>query len=84
MLRDALQIPAVTSGFSNLTSLTTSRLDATEKKRLHSERQKKAAGMEKHVPKRFITVSAMYPKASVLSRFDKALLPIQGFLVMWL
>lgn len=45
--------------------------------------EKKAATMEKlPLIKRFITVSAMYPKASTLSGFDKALLTIQYFLVM--
>lgn len=33
--------------------------------------------------KKCINVSAMFPKASVLSGFDKALLTIQCFLVMW-
>ena len=74
----ALQIPAVTSGFSNLTD---NKQAGYNGKTLAF----RAAGMEKLVPliKRFIKVSAMYPKASVLSGFDKASLAIQCFLVMW-
>lgn len=42
--------------------------------------------MEQLVPliKMFITVAFMYPKAGVLSGFDKDFLTNQYFLVMWL